>query len=127
MEAEAADIYDHALRRVYRIIPWLSAGAALAAAAWKGPLTGFAFLLGAVASYLNFSWLHQMVEGLGPGGRPPRKRVYVLFLLRFGLLAVGGYVIVKIFGMNGIAALAGLFVPVAAVICEILYELTYGT
>ncbi len=51
----------------------------------------------------------------------------MLFLLRYGLLGLGGYVIVKVFGMNGIALLSGLFVPVAAVICEILYELTYGT
>jgi hypothetical protein len=29
--------------------------------------------------------------------------------------------------MNGIAALAGLFVPVAAVTVEILYELVHGT
>ena len=68
-----------------------------------------------------------MVDALGPDAKPPRKRVYVLFLLRYGLLGLGGYVIVKVFGMNGIAMLAGLFVPVAAVICEILYELTYGT
>jgi ATP synthase I chain len=126
MEAEA-DSSGQALRRVYRIMPWLTGVVAVGTSVWKGPLTGFAFLLGAVAAYLNFSWLHQMVEGLGPGGRPPRKRVYVLFLLRFGLLAVGGYVIVKIFGMNGIAALAGLFVPVAAVTVEILYELVHGT
>ena len=68
-----------------------------------------------------------MVGGLGPGGKAPRKRVYVFFLLRFGLLAAGGYVIVKVFGLNGIAALAGLFVPVAAVILEIVYELVHGT
>ena len=126
MEAEA-EFYDHALRRVYRIIPWLTAAAVVASAVWKGPLTGFAFLLGAAAAYLNFSWLHQMVGGLGSDGKRPRKRVYVFFLLRFGLLAAGGYVIVKVFGMNGIAAVAGLFVPVAAVIIEIVYELVHGT
>ena len=126
MEAEA-DFHSQALRRVYRIIPWLTGGAVLASAVWKGPLTGLAFLIGAAAAYYNFSWVHQMVEGLGEDGKRPRKRVYVLFLLRFGLLAVGGYVIVKIFGLNGIAALAGLFVPVAAMTIEILYELVHGT
>lgn len=126
MEAEA-DFDKQALSRIYRIIPWLTGFTAMAVAIWKGPLTGLAFLLGAVASYMNFSFIHQMVGGLGPGGKPPRKRVYVFLLLRFGLLAGGGYVIVKIFGLNGIAALAGLFVPIAAVTVEILYELVHGT
>lgn len=126
MEAEA-EFYEQALRRVYRIMPWVAGAAAIAAVFWKGWLSGIALLLGAAASYLNFSWLHQMVESLGPDARPARMRVYVLFTLRYALLALGGYVIVKIFGMNGIAALAGLFVPVAAVIAEILYELVHGT
>ena len=125
--AADAGFYERALGRVYRIMLWIAAAAAIAVAVWQGWLVGIALLLGAAGAYLNFSWLHQMVAALGPDAEPPRKRVYVLFLLRYGLLGLGGYVIVKVFGMNGIALLAGLFVPVAAVICEILYELTYGT
>jgi hypothetical protein len=127
METET-EFYERALTRIYRLMPWLAAGGAAAAAiVWKGWPAGFAFLLGAAGAYFNFSWLHQMVGALGPGARPPRKRVYILFLFRYGLLALGGYVIVKVFGMNGIAALLGLFVPVAAIFAEILFELTHGT
>jgi hypothetical protein len=53
--------------------------------------------------------------------------VFVFVALRYLLLGAGGYVIVKVFGMNAIAAIAGLFVPVAAIIVEILYELVHGT
>lgn len=126
MEIEA-QFYEQALSRVHRAMRWIAAGAAVAAVLWGGWRAGIAFLLGAIAAYFNFSWLKQMVEAAGPDARPARKRVYVLFLLRYGLLALGGYVIVKVFGMNGIAALAGLFVPVAAVIAETLYELVHGT
>jgi hypothetical protein len=125
--AADAGFYEQALRRVYRMMLWIAAASAVAGTLWRGWLVGIALLLGATGAYLNFSWLHQMVAALGPDAKPPRKRIYVLFLLRYGLLGLGGYVIVKVFGMNGIALLVGLFVPVAAVICEILYELTYGT
>ena len=47
-------------------------------------------------------------------------------LLRYLLLAVAGYVIVRVFRLNLAAALAGLFVAVAAVIIEIVYELIYA-
>jgi len=86
-----------------------------------------AFVLGAVAAYFNFTRLEQMVEALGPDARHVSMRAYVFFLLRFGLLLGGGYVIVKVFGLNGIAAIAGLFVPLAAIIFEALYELIHGT
>ncbi|MGE5644664.1 MAG: ATP synthase subunit I [Acidobacteriota bacterium] len=118
---------DQALARVRRIMGWMAGGIAIGVALWAGWLAALAFLLGAAGAYLNFSWLKQMVASLGPDAPPATKRVWVLFVIRYGLLAAGGYVIVKVFGMNGIAALAGLFVPVAAIFAEILYELVHGT
>lgn len=106
---------------------FIAAAGAVAAIVFKGWLWGFTFALGAVGSYLNFSWLHQVVDALGPDAKPTRKRVFMFVALRYLLLGAGVYVIVKIFGMNGIAAIAGLFVPVAAIIVEILYELVHGT
>jgi hypothetical protein len=126
MEAEAG-FYRRALARVYLGMAWIAALGVAAAAVWVGWLAGLAFLLGAAGSYLSFHWLEQVVGAMGPGSRPAPRRVYAFFALRYLLLALGGYVIVKVFGMNAIAALAGLFVPVAAIICEILYELVHGT
>jgi hypothetical protein len=126
MNAEP-DFYSRALARVHRHMVFVAAAGTVAAVIFNGWLWGLAFLLGAVASYLNFSWLHHAVEALGPEAKPPRKRVFVFVALRYLLLGAGGYVIVKVFGMNAIAAIAGLFVPVAAIIAEILYELVHGT
>ena len=115
-----ADLYERVFRRVYRNILVVGAAGAVAVAAWRGWRAGLLFLVGAGASYFSFSWLHQVVGSFGPGAVPTRRRIYVFFSLRYLLLGVAAYVIVKLFGVNAIAALGGLFVPVAAVIFEIL-------
>jgi hypothetical protein len=124
MEAET---YQRVFRRVYRNIVLVSLAGAAVAAAWRGWLVALLFLLGAAASYFSFSWLHQVVGSFGPDAQPTRKRIYFFFALRYLLLGVGAYAIVRFFGVSALAALAGLFVPVAAIICEILYELVHGT
>jgi hypothetical protein len=126
MEAETG-FYRRALRRVYLNMAWIAAVTAAGTGAWKGWRFGLAFLLGALGAVLNFRWLHQVVDAMGPDARPAPKRIYFLFAVRYLLLGLGGYVIVKIFGMNAIAALAGLFVPVAALLFETVYELVHGT
>ena len=122
MEAESA-FYERALRRVYRWMLAVGAAGALAGVALRGWRWGLAFLLGAAAAYLNFYWLHQGVEALGENVRPTRKRVLALVALRYLILGAGAYVIVKIFGIQVVALLIGLFVPLAAIILEILFEL----
>jgi hypothetical protein len=119
--------YRRALGRVYLNMAWVAVLGAAGTGAWKGWRLGLAFLLGAAGSYLNFRWLHQVADAMGPDARPAPKRIYVFFALRYLLLGLGGYVIVKVFGMNAIAALAGLFVPIAAILFEIFYELVHGT
>jgi hypothetical protein len=124
MNAEA--VFQHrALRRTYVLMRVLAAAGAMAGLAAKGWLWALAFLLGAGASYFNFAWLHQAVETLGPGAPPPRRRIFVFLAARYLLLGGAGYVTIKIFGMNAVAALAGLFVPLAAILLEILYELIH--
>jgi biotin transporter BioY len=90
---------------------------------WRG---GLGFLAGATGSYLNFYWLHRFVQGLAPDGQRPRKWLLFFLATRYLLLGLGGYVIVKVAGLTLSALLTGLFVPVAAVIVEILYELTHA-
>lgn len=122
MNSEEA-FFDRVMRRIYR---WMAAAAAAGAAAgfwflgWRWAL---AFLAGAAGGYFSFSWLHAAVASIGPDRRPPRKRVVAFAALRYLILGAAGYVIVKVFGMNAIGAVVGLFVPAAAFIFEILYEL----
>jgi ATP synthase I chain len=125
MEAEAG-VYESALRRIYRGMKWLACAGALAGLCFKGWLWALAFLLGAAASYLNFSWLDQIVAAIGPNASPPRKLLWVFLGLRYVLLGGAGYVIVRVFGMNALAAVIGLFVPIASVFLETLYELVHA-
>ena len=86
------------------------------------------FLLGALISYLNFRWLKRTVDALGDlsGGKPPRARVAVFLGLRYLLLGLGAYAILRFSEISLTAALVGLFVPTLAVILEILFELIYA-
>jgi hypothetical protein len=105
---------------------WLSFGGAVAAWFVQGWQSSLGFLAGALASLANFYWLHQLTASLGTDAPRPRRRVLVFLALRYVLLGLCGYVIVKIFGLNLAAALLGLLVAVGAVILEILYELIYA-
>ena len=119
---------DLAVGRISRLTLALTgAGAAIyfALAGWRG---GCGFLLGAIVSYLNFRWLKRTVNALGEtvGGKPPRAWVAVVLGLRYLLLGLGAYAIVRFSEISLTAALVGLFVSTAAVILEILIELIYA-
>lgn len=118
---------DRAIGRIFHLILILGvigAAASLVTGGWK---SGAGFSLGALVSYLNFRWIKKTVDSLGKasGGKPPRASAAVFLGLRYLLLGVGAYVILKFSEFSLVAALAGLFVPVAAVILEILIELIY--
>ena len=127
-EAPSADdlFYVRAIRRIYINIVWISIAACIVAIWLYGRPTGLGFFIGATASALNFRWLHGLADSLGPGARKPRKGLGILLSLRYVVFGVVGYVIVKYFKVNILAALVGLFVAVAAVLVEILYELIYA-
>lgn len=117
------DIFERTARRVTRTLVAMGFAGALAALAWRGWTAGAGFALGASAAWLNFRWLEGFVAGLGPAGKPGRFAVF--FAFRYLLLAAGAYVILKYSKLSLPAALAGLFVPLAAVIIEVLIQLTY--
>jgi len=121
-----AEIFDRAVGRMRVTMLWLTGTGALTAWIWSGWPWALGFTAGAVASLLNFRWLHHLVASLGEGRRAPRKRLVFFLAVRYLLLGLCGYVIVKVFGLSLAAALAGLFVAVAAVILEIVYELIYA-
>ncbi len=97
-------------------------GTVLALARW-GVAAGLGFALGAAFSTLNFRLWHGAVRKVG-GARSPAT---ALFGMRYILFALGGYAILNYFEANVLAALAGCFVAVAAVLLGILLELIYGT
>lgn len=115
---------DRAIERIRQFMYVLTATGALALLLWRGWAWGAGWALGCAASILNFHWLRRVTESLGREVAKDRKAV--LLGLRYLLLGGGCYVILKYTAISLPAALAGLFVPVAAVIAEILIELVYA-
>ena len=113
-----------AVARIWKLIWIMGAGGTVALLVWRGWTWSAGWLLGTAASALNFRWLHQLANSLGGEAAKPRKAVFLG--LRYVFLGGGAYVILKYSAISLPAALSGLFVSVAAVILEILFELAYA-
>ena len=118
------DWFGAAVHRVVRLTAALGVAGTLAALFWRGWNWGAGFAVGAAISGLNFYWLKRLAESLG--GTRVRRRGAVFLASRYLLLGLIAYVILRYSSISLPAALAGLFVSVAAVIVEILFELVYG-
>src|SRR3954469_7149873 len=84
------------------------------------------FLAGALVGRANFYWLKSSVSAVADvvtrTGNPSTAGILVKSLLRYGLLAVIVYVILRGSGQGLYGFFAGLFVPIAAMVCEGAYE-----
>ena len=126
--AAAEQFYSQALQRIGRFMA-VSAPLLVAAAWWKfglRPAVGFA--VGCIIAYVNFHWLKRVIAGFvdratGAATSQSGQGIVFRFLLRYVLMALGAYVILTVSpaSLNGL--LAGLFLPVAAIGCEAMYEL----
>ena len=126
--AAAEKFYAGALHRIGYFMAVLTP--LLAAAAWwkfgLRPTVGFGF--GCGIAYVNFHWLKRVIAGFvdratGAATSQTGQGIVFRFLLRYVLMAIGAYVILTVSpaSLNGL--LAGLFLPVAAIACEAVYEL----
>ncbi len=113
-----------AVARIWKIIWMMGALGAVVLMLWRGWTWSAGWLLGTAVSALNFRWLKQLADSLGVEAAKPRKAVFLGF--RYVFLGSGAYVILKYSAISLPAALSGLFVSVAAVILEILFELAYA-
>ena len=117
-------LLKRAVGRIWKVMWSLTAAGAVALLAWRGWNYSAGWLIGSAVSALNFRWLKQLTESLGGPAARPREAVFLG--MRYLLLGGGAYVILKYSAISSSAALAGLFVSVAAVIAEILFELIYA-
>lgn len=115
---------SRALTRIRQLIAAIGLGGTAAAFLWRGWPGGGGFALGAVISWLNFRWLHQIVDALA--GKGARKRLAVVAGLRYLLLGGLAYAILRFSKISRPAALSGLFVTAAAVVVEIIFELRHA-
>jgi hypothetical protein len=119
-----SDFYDRALRRI-RVLTWILGAAGTAAfLAAQGPRHGVGFLFGAALSVVNFQGLSMLANALG-GSRKPGLLAALFIGLRYVLIGIALYVIVKLLGFAAVPVLSGLLVPFGAAVLEILYELIF--
>ena len=108
----------------------LAVSGTAAALIWGGGAWGIGFMTGAIFSAVNFWFWHRMVQRVGQApadGDELRKSSVILFGIRYFLFVGGVYATIRYFEASVTAALMGIFVAVAAVLLEILFELFYGT
>jgi len=128
MITEAEDFYSGALSRIRHFM--LILGAAATGTVWVmlGWQVGLGVFVGSAIAYANFYWLKQAVTALADrvtrtGRGQSGTMVALRFLLRYVLLALMAYVIFTTSPASLNGFLGGLFLAVAAILCEAAYEL----
>jgi hypothetical protein len=118
------DFYSRALLRIQRLMLVLGIAALVVLSAIFGWRIGLGFALGAAIAEFNFYWLKKVVAGLAEStsGIVSGRRVRQRFLLRYFLMAAVAFVILTVSRKSLYGLFAGLFLPVAAILCEAAYE-----
>ncbi|MBO0911069.1 MAG: ATP synthase subunit I [Acidobacteria bacterium] len=121
------DFYSRAGGRISKFMLVVGAAAMITAFSCFGWRIGIGFLLGAAISWLNFHWLKQVVEGIAEltirSGRAASSRgVFHRFVVRYFLMALVAFAILTVSRESLYGLFAGLFLPVAAILCEGAYE-----
>jgi hypothetical protein len=104
----------------------LCIGLMTAFAGW-GPEAALGFAAGGAFSVVNYRALHRVVSSIGTEEGIGARGSAIFFALRYLVLLAVGYVIVMVSETSLRAAMAGLFVSIAAVLVASLYELYAGT
>ena len=125
---ESEHFFSGALERIRRFMAVLAP--LLVVFAWLkfGLRTAAGLAFGCAIAYINFFWLKRAIAGFvdratGATTSQSGQGIVFRFLVRYVLMAIGAYVILTVSpaSLNGL--LAGLFLPVAAIGCEAVYEL----
>lgn len=123
----AEQFYSGAIRRILRILAVLAIAFIVPVWLTFGVASALGFAAGAAASWLNFHSLARGVEGLADRivnaqSQEHGSIVVARFLLRYLLVGIVAYAIFKgsYYAFRGF--LAGLCLPVAAILSEAAYE-----
>ena len=129
-EIRAESFYAGAVARIPRFMIGLAL--ILSTVAWWlfGRRSALGFACGSSVAYLNFHWLEKVVSGLADratqsGYRQSSGGIVFRFLFRYFLMALAAYAIFSVSPASPSGLFAGLFLPVAGIVCEAAYEL-YG-
>ena len=128
MNTPAEIFYARAEQR----IPRFMAAAFLLASAllwhWRGSGFALGFAIGSAVAAVNFVWLKQITAAFvermsGTGTGASGWGLAFRFLMRYTLIALFAYGMLHNRAVDISGFLAGLFLPVAALACEAVYEL----
>jgi ATP synthase I chain len=128
-QLEAADqFFAGVLHRVRHISIALGLGSTVVVWALFGTAIGVGFAIGCLVSYVNFVWLERAINEVAnritqSGRRGRASGVVVRFLLRYGFIAIACFAILVSYKPSVYGLLGGLFLTVAAILCEAAYEL----
>ena len=125
---ETDAFYSGAYARIIRFMIGLGIVATLAVLVRFGIALAAGFVIGCAIGFLNFHWLKRVVNVLADratatGERQSSTGVVARFMLRYFLIALAAYAILKISRDSLYGLLAGLFLPVGAILMEAGYEL----
>ena len=128
MSASPDGFYSGAYERIIRFMLLLGIGATVAVLVRFGMAVAAGFLAGCAIAFLNFHWLKRVVSALADratasGERQSSQGVVLRFLLRYFLIGLAAYAIFTISRNSLYGLLAGLFLPVGAILMEAIYEL----
>jgi len=120
--------YSGALDRISRIMLVLAVAVSAVALWWYGWRIALGFACGSGVSAFNFHWLKRVVAALADRATHSSQKqssegVVWRFLLRYVLMGLGAYVIFTVSPASLSGLFVGLFLPVAAIVCEAAYEL----
>ena len=121
--------YSGAIPRIGRLILWLGLPWTVVAFAWMGWKGAIGAAAGTLAGYESFVSLARAVNGLADrvtnaGSTESGKGIVVRFVARYALVAAAAYVIFTVSRVALYGFIAGLCLPVLAMMCEAGYELT---
>ena len=120
----AEAFYNGAEARALRFLLAISVVTALGLLAYYGSMVALGFVLGAAAAAVNLFWLKRFVAGVTAAivkdaRRPSSVGMVFRYLVRFALITFAAFAIFKSSRTSGYGFLAGLFMPVAALMCAV--------
>ena len=126
-----APFFAAAFRRIIQILAVLIPCGTIALWFFFNHRFAIGFVIGGVIAIVNFLSLRKLVIAfadrvIASSGAQRSSGLVLRFVLRYGIIAVAGYVIFKSSAMSAYGLLVGLAIPAVGIMIEAGYEL-YGS
>ncbi len=124
---QSEQFYSGAYARIVRLMAVLGTALTGVALLRFGGMVAAGFAAGCIIAMLNFHWLKTVAAAVvdraaNTGKSQSTKGIVGRFLLRYLLVAAAAYVIFRVSLASLYGLLAGLFLPVAAILIEAVHE-----